>query len=79
MEGIQTGSTIKVLNVSQLQKMRIPLYDTTDFFAYGDELKKNEISYRKQMKKITETYEGTKGYFLEMLKKERGAHEEDIY
>lgn len=60
MEGIQTGSTIRVLNVSQLKSMKVPKYALETAIRYEEQLKKNELEHRNKIKEIEEKYLHTK-------------------
>lgn len=79
LESIQTGSTIKVLNVTQLQKMRIPVYRTGSLYEYGEKLKENEIRYREEMGGLTAKYQKRKEELMKKVEQEDKEDEENIY
>lgn len=56
LESIQSGSTIRVLNNSNLEKLRIPKYPEEVMNNVGDQLKGKRNRYEQERKRLEETY-----------------------
>lgn len=76
LERIQTGTTIKLINSSSLEQLRIPSYPMTALLETGNLLKQNELNYQKQKQDLQMQYERSKKELMEGLKVE---DEENIY
>lgn len=68
LESVQTGSTIKVLNISQLQHMRIPKYRSKEILQYGQKLKENELQYQRSLKALREEYDENRKKIMQQIK-----------
>lgn len=71
LESIQTGTTIKVLNNANLNKLKIPYFE---WFEEGKQLKDVYVRYWQEKKKLEYEFEHSRGNILEELKM-GGAHE----
>jgi type I restriction enzyme M protein len=67
MEGIQTGTKIKLINIPQLEKFEIPLMDKSEMDKIGDELKRNRQIYQKAIKQAKKKFETTREVYLKKL------------
>jgi restriction endonuclease S subunit len=49
LKGIQTGTTINLLNTSQLERLEVPLLDLEIMNEFGDEIKSNKLEYERML------------------------------
>ena len=66
LESIQTGTTIKVLNNTNLMKMTVPMYEKG--METGEKLKEIYIQYQKEKARIAEEFENGRKNMLMILK-----------
>lgn len=57
LEGVQVGTTIKLLNPSQLDKIQVPIYDIDFMNEVGREIKNNKTNYEKTIEIAELEYE----------------------
>lgn len=67
LERIQTGTTIKLINSSSLEQLRVPSYDVKTVLETGEMLKKNEMHYQAEMRKLQAEYEKSKEELLKTM------------
>lgn len=66
LESIQTGTTIRVLNNTNLMKMMVPVYEGGQ--QIGERLKEIYIQYQKEKERITKEFTSSRKNMLEKLK-----------
>lgn len=57
LEGVQVGTTVKLLNPSQLEKIQVPVYDINFMNEIGTKIKNNKTNYEKTIKIAELEYE----------------------
>lgn len=57
LERLQTGTTIRVLAISNLAKLHIPIHDNDSMFRIGKKLKENWITYQNSLTQIANEFE----------------------
>ncbi len=57
MEGLQTGTTIKLLNNSQLERLEVPIFKKGFMDEIGDEIKTNKIEYERKIEEANRTFD----------------------
>lgn len=67
MEGLQTGTTIKLLNNSQLERLEVPIFKSGFMNEIGDEIKINKIEYERKMEEATRTFEKKREHLVNSL------------
>lgn len=67
IEGIQTGTTIKLLNNSQLGKIELPLYDINFINEIGEGIKRNKSEYEKSLEEAKIKFQNNREEFKERL------------
>lgn len=60
VDGIQTGTTIKVLNNSQLQNFEVPIFSISEMDRIGEKIKNTRDEYQQSIKKTSEKFEENK-------------------
>lgn len=68
LEGIQTGTTVKILNPSKLEKLEIPAFDINLMNEIGDKIKDNKIQYEKTIENAKVIFEENRENFKNVLK-----------
>lgn len=64
IDGIQTGTTIKLINPSKLMQLEIPLFTMEFMNEVGEQLKKSKQEYEEIIKETEEKYVMQKEYCL---------------
>lgn len=67
IEGIQTGTTIKLLNNAQLGKIELPLYDINFMNEIGEEIKRNKSQYEKSLEEVKIRFQNNREEFKQRL------------
>ncbi|MDD3040999.1 N-6 DNA methylase [Bacteroides sp.] len=67
IEGLQTGTTIKLLNTPQLERLEIPLFEMEYMNDIGDEIKNNKIEYEKTLEYAKEKFNYRRDKLMESL------------
>ncbi|MBP3505369.1 MAG: N-6 DNA methylase [Lachnospiraceae bacterium] len=67
LERIQSGTTIKLINNSNLREMRVPLYRWEQQKSIGDALKSKKLIYLRQSRQLHIQYEENRMQLLNML------------
>lgn len=67
LERIQTGTTIKLINSSSLEQLKVPSYDIRTVLETGERLKKNEMYYQAEMRRLQVQYEKSKEELLKIM------------
>ena len=67
LESIQSGTTIRVLNNANLQRMRIPGYNLEMMHQVGEQLREKSRKHQAEMRQITKEYERQKSDLLDLL------------
>lgn len=57
MEGLQTGTTIKLLNNSQLERLEVPILKNSFMNEIGDDIKTNKIEYERKIEEANRTFD----------------------
>ncbi|MBU9723091.1 MULTISPECIES: N-6 DNA methylase [Bacillaceae] len=57
LEGIQTGTTIKLLNTSQLERLQVPLFDIEFMDDIGNDIRRNKFDYEKVIEEAIMRFE----------------------
>jgi type I restriction-modification system DNA methylase subunit len=68
LEGLQTGTTIKLLNTSQLERLEIPLYDIKFMNEIGEEIKSNKREYEKSLEDAKSKFDYNRDKMCRLLK-----------
>lgn len=68
IEGIQTGTTVKVLNNTQLERFEIPMFDIEQMNDIGKKIKNNRIEYESSIKEAQIRFETNRKEYTEKLK-----------
>ena len=74
LEKIQSGTTIRILNNTNLKSFQIPAYDINLMEKIGSRLKRNRKTYFQKLKNLEEDYNKERN-ILNGLLKEEGEHE----
>ncbi|URZ05171.1 N-6 DNA methylase [Clostridium felsineum] len=67
LEGIQTGTTIKILNNPKLAKIEVPVFDIEHINEVGFKIKQNKIEYEKSITDAEIKFKDTRKKLLENL------------
>lgn len=67
LEGVQVGTTVKLLNPSQLHKINIPAFDMQLMNEIGEKIKNNKITYEKTIEKAEATFEKNRMEYKHIL------------
>lgn len=67
LEGVQVGTTVKLLNPSQLYKINIPAFDIDFMNEIGEKIKNNKITYEKTVEKAEAIFEENKMEYKKVL------------
>ena len=67
LESIQSGTTIRILNNTNMAKLKIPAYSMEMMHSVGRQLKYERRQYLRQMKEIAVQYEQERKILLEMI------------
>lgn len=57
IDGLQTGTTIKLLNTQQLERLEVPMFDIEFMNEIGGEIKRNKIEYEKSLKEAKRKFD----------------------
>lgn len=68
LESIQSGTTIRMLNNANLEKLEIPDYEWKTMNLVGERLKNERRKYIQETKRLTERYHAERKALLEMIK-----------
>nr|WP_275299031.1 N-6 DNA methylase [Clostridium sp. YIM B02500] len=68
LEGIQTGTTVKILNPSKLEKLEIPELDVNLMNEIGEKIKDNKIQYERTIENAKVRFEENRENFKNILK-----------
>lgn len=68
LEGVQVGTTVKLLNPSQLYKINIPAFDIEFMNEIGEKIKNNKITYEKTIEKAEAIFEENRMEYQSTLK-----------
>lgn len=71
LEGLQTGSTVRLLNSSNLSQLKIPRYEPQQIQEAGERLKENELRYRRERRRLEEEYRDIKTQVMNRLEIKR--------
>lgn len=74
LERIQSGTTIRILNNTNLKNLDIPAYPHEIMEEIGEELRRNQLDYDRKQRELTETFLKQKEQLQRKLK--RGAVED---
>ena len=67
IDSLQTGTTVKVLNNSQLEKFEIPIFDIDNMNIIGEKIKNARIKYENSIQNAKRMFEGSKHEYTELL------------
>ena len=67
IDGIQTGTTLKLLNNAQLGKIELPVYDIEFMNEIGEGIKWNKIEYEKSLEEAKIKFQNNREEFKERL------------
>lgn len=67
LESIQSGTTIRMLNNANLERLQIPAYQWEIMHSAGELLKNKRMKYRQDIKQLTEKYTMERKVLLEMI------------
>lgn len=76
LERIQSGTTIRVLNNANLNRLKIPAYERQFMHRIGEKLKKKQIQYEEERMRLQKNYIRERRMLLELLKEDEGGAEE---
>lgn len=68
IEGIQTGTTIKLLNNAQLARLEVPMFDIEFMNRIGEEIKCNKIHFERIVEESISIYQKNREELKEQLK-----------
>lgn len=68
LESIQSGTTIRMLNNANLEKLEIPVYEWKTMNLVGEHLKNERRKYIRETKRLMERYHAERKALLEMIK-----------
>lgn len=67
INGIHTGTTVKILNNSQLQNFEIPTFGIDEMNRLGEKIKNNRMEYIKSINKAKTKFEENKKSYVEKM------------
>ncbi len=67
LEGLQTGTTIKLLNNSQLERLEIPMFSMGFMNQIGNEIKMSKFKYERTIEEATREFEEKREQLVESL------------
>ncbi|MEK4062481.1 MULTISPECIES: N-6 DNA methylase [Paenibacillus] len=67
LDGLQTGTTIKLINPSKLEKFEIPLLSIDLMNRVGAELRENKRKYEEQIQEAEQRFSLERGWLLEQI------------
>ena len=67
LDSIQSGTTIRILNNENLEKVNLPSFHYEEMKLIGEHLKSKRKNYLKQIQQVTEQYASERRVLLEML------------
>ena len=70
LEQIQSGTTIRILNNSNLSALKVPLYDAELMSKIGAQLKIKREGYLKNLNFLIDSYNTERKNLLDSLKEE---------
>lgn len=70
LERIQSGTTIRILNNTNLKELRIPAYNQELMQRVGTQLKKKQNTFWEKQKALVEKYQTEKRLLLELLEED---------
>ena len=68
IDSLQTGSTVKVLNNSQLERFEIPIFDIENMNLIGSKIKKARTEHEDSLKAANRKFEESKSEYTQLLK-----------
>ena len=71
LEQIQSGTTIRILNNTNLMALRVPLYEIEKMQKIGSRLKEKREIFLKKQRSLIENYDTERKILLDLLKEER--------
>jgi type I restriction-modification system DNA methylase subunit len=70
IEGLQTGTTIKLINTTQLARLEIPVFDIRFMNEIGEEIKRNRLEYEKSIEEANRKFKSNREKIDERLKQQ---------
>lgn len=67
IDSLQTGSTVKVLNNSQLERFEIPMFDIENMNMIGDKIKKARAEHEESIKTANKKFDESKNEYTQLL------------
>lgn len=67
IDSLQTGSTVKVLNNSQLERFEIPMFDIENMNMIGSKIKKARAEYEESLKAANKKFDESKNEYTQLL------------
>lgn len=67
IDSLQTGSTVKVLNNSQLERFEIPMFDIENMNMIGSKIKKARAEYEESLKVSNKKFDESKNEYTQLL------------
>lgn len=67
LESIQSGTTIRILNNTNLERLQIPLYNPEIMNQVGNQLKEKRKKYETELRQIVESYQVERKILLELI------------
>ena len=67
LESIQSGTTIRILNNTNLERLQIPLYNPEIMNQVGNQLKEKRKKYETELRQIVENYQVERKILLELI------------
>ncbi len=67
IDSLQTGTTVKVLNNSQLEKFEIPVFDIENMNIVGEKIKSARSKYENSIKTAKRKFDESKHEYRELL------------
>lgn len=67
LESIQSGTTIRILNNTNLERLPIPLYNSEIINQVGNQLKEKRKKYETELRQIVESYQVERKILLELV------------
>ena len=67
IDSLQTGSTVKVLNNSQLERFEIPMFDIENMNMIGSKIKKARVEYEESLKVTNKKFDESKNEYTQLL------------
>ena len=68
LEGLQTGTTVKLLNNSQLERLEVPMYDVEFMNKIGCEIRRNKLEYQNKIKETQMMFEERRKQLIRALR-----------